>query len=121
MPTPIYKGAGQPAGDTGTGWLSGLGSVFGGASSPAYVSEAPSTAITSAPTTTTTPTTSAAPVVSAEPNASDVDPSADGVIVLATCPIDPAALGAGQIAIVVPRRREDPHCRGKRRSDRATE
>ena len=57
MATPIYKGAVQPA--SNSGWLSGMGSWFG-ASAPAYGVPAPKPV---AAVTTPTPTPTAAPAV----------------------------------------------------------
>ncbi len=54
MATPIYKGATQPAANSG--WLSGMGSWFS-ASAPAYGVPAPK------PVAATTPTPTAAPAV----------------------------------------------------------
>ena len=85
--TPAYQGTNQPPADNGGGWLGRVGSFFG-ASTPMYAS-APAL---KAPDLVTS--TSANAVATATPCTYAFDPS---------CPIDPAAIAAGQIAIVIPR------------------
>ncbi|HLL25831.1 MAG TPA: hypothetical protein VK427_27020, partial [Kofleriaceae bacterium] len=81
MTTPVYQGPNQPPAERRASWLDSLGMLFGGS-----------------------PVQYAAP-----PKASDsakdrcADPARACVVDPCTFPIDPAALAAGQIAIVIPR------------------
>jgi hypothetical protein len=117
--TPIYKGANQPASDSGAmGWLgqltaffsggstrtpgykgagqppAGSGSIFGGSGSPSY-SPAPSK--TSSPTMGTSATT-----------ATDCEPCSLPVVMVPLDPetaatIDPEALARSRLVLLVPR------------------
>jgi hypothetical protein len=93
--TPIYQGQGQPAADNGGSWFGRLGSFFGGGT-PSYAGVGQPTS--SGPSGSTVAYV-AAPTAPPTENATYDDAEA------ATCPIDPAALAAGHIAIVVPRER----------------
>ncbi len=113
MATPSYIGAGQRIG-TPDGWLARIGSFFTGSGTPSYVGSGQPQ-----PTTTggflrgaATPIYAAAPPAT-EPagqtdSLSDAGALAQQNAVIQMCPIDPAALAAGQIAIVIPRERLGP-------------
>jgi len=89
MATPTYQGQGQPSADDGGGWLGRLGAYFGSASAPAYA-PAP------APTVVVPPP---------KPSGDDGGTTVMRPTTIGT--IDPDALAAGQIAIVVPRLSDD--------------
>jgi hypothetical protein len=92
MTTPSYQGEGQSRADEASGWLGRFGSFFGGAT-PAYAG-------VGQPSTSTSQlgrTPAYAPAPSVKPTVIS-EMTAEG-----ECPIDPAALAAGQIAIVIPR------------------
>jgi hypothetical protein len=95
MATPTYKGRGQPAADNG--FLSGLGSWFGG--------ETPSYRGAGQPSGSTVG--SATPAYRPAPAASSPSSTAPGTAaaVVSPCP-DP--FGPGAVAIVVPRDLIDP-------------
>src|SRR5688572_27469703 len=95
MATPIYRGAGQPIADIGGGWLGRLGSFFGGAA-PAYSGDGQPSSIVGA-LGRVTPAYMPAPT---QENVSCDIASAEAQM---SCPIDPAALASGHIAIVIPR------------------
>ena len=103
MSTPSYLGPNQPTSNVG-GWLSRLGSYFGSGGTPAYgaagqpgtsyaigSSSAPSYAPAPAPAPQSTGSNTTCICMEVD------EPEVSG------CPIDPAALAAGQIAIVIPR------------------
>ena len=94
MPTPAYQGPGQPSSDTDSGLLGRLGSIFG-TPSPTYLGDGqPSQS--SGLLGRSTPAYLPAPTApSDEPSIVDVTDC--------PCPIDPAALATGHIAIVIPR------------------
>jgi hypothetical protein len=103
MSTPSYLGSNQPTGSSG-GWLNKLGSYFGGSGTPAYAA-AGQPATTNANASSNTPAYAPAPAPQTEatgPKTTCIcmqveEPEVTG------CPIDPDALAAGQIAIVIPR------------------
>lgn len=107
MSTPSYLGAGQPGSGNGSGWLARLGSYFGSGATPAYSGNGqPSPVASGSLLKGTTPVYAAVPAVKpAEPQVSS-PAQAEGEAVAMTCPIDPAALAAGHIAIVIPDFRE---------------
>ena len=97
MATPTYQGPGQPLATNGSGLLGRLGSLFGGGATPRYLGDGQ-------PSSSggffdgSTPAYLPAPDL--EPT-----PSQDPSTTCASCPIDPAAIAAGNIAIVIPRDR----------------
>jgi hypothetical protein len=93
MATPTYQGLGQPVADNG-GWRSRLGSVFGGGATPVYAGVGQPMSSSGGYLGGGTPGYASAPAAS--PTVPD-DPC------VTTCPIDPAELAAGKIAIVIPR------------------
>jgi hypothetical protein len=100
MSTPNYLGAAQPTGNSG-GFLGRLSSYFGGSGTPAYAAVGqPAAALGGS---TATPTYAPAPVQS-----TDGTPKFTCVCMrneeppATQCPLDPDALAAGQIAIVIP-------------------
>ena len=106
MSTPSYLGAGQPIAKSG-GLLGRLGSYFGGGGTPAYAGDAQaSPANRGGLLASSTPAYAAAPVrapiaeVQAQEMAAPCEVEERPAVM---CPIDPEALAAGQIAIVVPR------------------
>src|SRR3954469_5997524 len=124
MPTPPYNGTGQPAADNGGSWLGRLGSFFG-ASTPMYAGTgqpvnaaggmlgnatpiyamAPAVAQpTSKPVASQSSTSQQMPVTASRSDCGCVESENDeSEQALMTCPIDPAALASGHIAIVIPR------------------
>jgi len=95
MATPAYEGSGQPPLANGGGLLGRLGSIFGG-ETPTYSGDGqPSSGVgvlgrvTPAYAPAPTPSESIEEQLASEEQAS--------------CPIDPVALAAGHIAIVIPR------------------
>lgn len=100
MATPNYLGAPQVNADHSVGLLARLGSYFGG-STPAYAGEGqPSSTSASGLFKGTTPVYASAPVAL---DAQDECAAAAEGTTEASCPIDPDALAAGHIAIVIPR------------------
>jgi|SRR5687768_18217838 len=93
MATPAYLGSGQPPLDNGGGLLGRLGSLFGGVT-PRYVGEGQ-------PTSTGGILGSVTPAYMPAPEA-EAKPQSDDSRTCARCPVDPAALAAGCIAIVIP-------------------
>src|SRR5262245_47426034 len=96
MATPAYFGPGQPLLQNSGGFLGRLGSIFGG-ETPAYSGDGqPSSGagvfgrVTPAYLPALTPS---------ETNQDDLACA----IAQSSCPIDPAALASGRIAIVIPR------------------
>jgi hypothetical protein len=87
MGTPNYQGTNQPPADRGGSWLGSVGSYFGGV--PPMYASAPTKATEASKTVQVV-----AKETSAQPCASAFEPA---------WPIDPAAIAAGQIAIVIPR------------------
>jgi hypothetical protein len=88
--TPTYKGNGQPSADSG-------GTLFGlfGSQTPAYRSVGQSTPSGSSGSGSNTPDYATAPTSIRRTVTCPIDPNG--------CPVDPTALAAGQIAIVIPR------------------
>ena len=101
MATPTYLGSGQPLASNGNGFLGRLGSLFGGGATPQYSGEGQPTSSNGGFFGSATPAYLPAPEV--EPTQSE-EPSTT----CASCPIDPAAIAAGNIAIVIPRERLGP-------------
>src|SRR4051794_17078372 len=98
MPTPSYLGTGQPTADNGGGLFGRFGSFFGG-STPAYTGDGQPSSSGSM-LRVSTPAYTPAPTVrpSQDVEASELDAQAESCSM-----IDPEALAAGQIAIVIPR------------------
>ncbi|MGE0402451.1 MAG: hypothetical protein AB7T06_37460 [Kofleriaceae bacterium] len=109
MATPPYAGQGQQIA-TSNDWFSKIASLFTGSSTPAYIGAGQPAQVTSGFLRgTSTPMYAAAPVREAVPVAAEMDPSVSVATVCEMdCPIDPSALAAGQIAIVIPRERLGP-------------
>ena len=98
MATPSYLGAAQPTADNGGGLFGRFGAFFGG-NTPAYSGDGqPSSA--AGVLGRATPAYAPAPMVRPEQQRSDDELDAQAET---SCPIDPEALAAGQIAIVIPR------------------
>ena len=96
MTTPAYQGSGQPPLATSGGLLERLGSLFGG-ETPTYAGDGqPSSAV--GVLGRVTPAYVPAPTPSQE-----AQTGLDEMQIASSCPIDPAALAAGHIAIVIPR------------------
>ena len=101
MATPSFRGAGQPAADNGGSWFGRVGSLFGGGITPAYAGDGQPSSRGAGMLGTATPAYAPAPV---RPTAQDVGPEETmDACASMSCPIDPEALAAGQIAIVIPR------------------
>ena len=106
MATPTYYGPGQPLGYGGNGWLGRFGGFFGGGT-PAYLgdgqpSQSPGFLGGSTPAYWPAPAVQPAEneqPAEAVPNIAVGEPYPD----VMTCPIDPAAVAAGKIVIVIPR------------------
>ena len=100
MSTPSYRGPGQPLAKSG-GLLGRLGSYFGNGGTPAYAGSAQPASTSRGLLAVSTPAYAAAPV-----RAPIAEQSEDAACVeerpAVMCPIDPEALAAGQIAIVIP-------------------
>jgi hypothetical protein len=101
MATPAYQGPGQPAPDTGVGWLGRLGSILGSGTTPTYLGDGqPSSSV------------GGGRVTPAYMPAANAPQNQDECALAQSCPIDPAALASGHIAIVIPRNavceREEP-------------
>lgn len=98
MATPSYLGPGQPAADNGGSWLGRLASFFGGGGTPQYIGKGqPSSSL--GYLTGASPAYMPAPAQDAPMEQADED-ARDAC---GSCPIDPDALAAGSIAIVIPR------------------
>ena len=107
MGTPTYGGKGQPVPESGSGWLGRLGAFLGGENAPSYAGDGQPSSSGGGFFGGSTPAY-APPPSSIAPNSgcqagAQADPQA-----LVACPIDADALAAGQIAIVVPRDRNEP-------------
>ena len=94
MATPAYLGPGQPSSDADNGPLGRLGSLVG-TQSPSYVGDGQ-------PSPTNGLLGRSTPAYLPAPTAPSFDPSVVEVTDC-PCPIDPAALASGHIAIVIPR------------------
>ena len=106
MSTPTYLGKGQPLGQSGL--LGKLGAYFGAAEVPAYTGEGQPSAVATRGSLLGAVAPAYAVAPKAEPSAAvdsqaaaPCDASDEPATVM--CPIDPEALAAGQIAIVIPR------------------
>ena len=97
MATPTYQGPGQPLASNGNGFLGRLGSLFGGGSTPQYIGEGQ-------PTSSGGFFGSATPAYLPAPDV-EATQSEEPSTACTSCPIDPAAIAAGNIAIVIPRDR----------------
>ena len=101
MTTPAYQGTGQPPLDNGGGFLSALGSIFGGGATPAYVGDGQ-------PSSNVGVLGRGAPAYITP----ELSQNVQGQFEQSSCPIDPGALASGHIAIVIPRSvvadREEP-------------
>lgn len=101
MRTPTYLGTGQPIVDSGGSWFGRLGMLFGGSSTPNYAGKGQPVSSAASMLSVATP----AYAVAADAKPAELDPStavAEEQAVM-SCPIDPEALAAGSIAIVIPR------------------
>jgi hypothetical protein len=98
MPTPAYFGKSQPLADNGGGWLGRFGSLLG-SNTPAYAGDGQPSSMAGM-LGGSTPAYVPAPSVKQSEQSEDQRDMAE---VQASCPIDPEALAAGQIAIVIPR------------------
>lgn len=95
MAAPRYNGGPQSVPGHGD-WLGRVGTFFGVGATPAYAGNGQ-------PSARARTLGSSAPVYQTKPRcASTVDAPVDPASVV--CPIDPAALAEGQIAIVIPRK-----------------
>ena len=102
MSTPSYLGQNQPTGDSG-GLLGRIGSFFGGGGTPAYAA-AGQLAATNANASSSTPGYAPARGQAEATGSKHVCVCMQAKEPEATeCPLDPEALAAGQIAIVIPR------------------
>lgn len=104
MATPSYLGAGQQLSAINQGWLVRLGSFLGGSGTPLYVGAGQPAPSLGGFMRGPTPVYAAAPVKEQIAEVASTGCSAE-VAEASACPIDPAALAAGQIAIVIPRDR----------------
>ena len=107
MSTPLYHGAAQPSPARSDGVLGRLASYFGGSGTPPYAGSGQPLPAQGGLLRPNTPIYASAPVrtvVASGAVASDIEPMETSESVSA-CPIDPAALAAGAIAIVIPRDR----------------
>lgn len=107
MATPVYQGLGQPQASTASGFLGRLGSFFGGAGTPQYLGSGQPSLGNGSLLGSVTTAYKPAPVVEPQLNDANNEAPADAC---ASCPIDPAAIAAGSIAIVIPRERLGPWC-----------
>lgn len=98
MPTPAYFGKGQPLADNGGGWLGRFGSLLGG-NTPAYAGDGQPSSM-GGMLGGSAPAYAPAPSVKPPEQSEDQRDTAEAQV---SCPIDPEALAAGQIAIVIPR------------------
>lgn len=109
MTTPSHAGPGQPVGTKSDGLLARISAFFGSTGTPAYAGAGqPSSAMdggilrgVSTPTYAVAPPKEPVTAVASDP-AVTAEASVEPSLI---CPIDPAALAAGQIAIVIPRDR----------------
>ena len=106
MATPSYLGTAQPT-TGGGGWLGRFGSYFGNGGTPAYAGDGqPSSAASGSLLRGDAPAYKPAPVVKPEAPATEVSmDEAEPIDETSSmaCLIDPEALAAGHIAIVIPR------------------
>ena|SRR5436190_17284595 len=105
MATPTYFGAGPASAGNGGGWLARLGSYFGDGGTPSYAGDGQPSNAGGGFLRGSTPAYAPAPVnepvdASASPDSDCADEEPAEPVM---CPIDPEALAAGQIAIVIPR------------------
>lgn len=98
MPTPTYLGKNQPLADNGGGWFGRFGSLLGSIT-PAYAGDGQPSSV-GGMLGSSAPAYAPAPTVTPSQQSED-QPEAE--VAQASCPIDPEALVAGQIAIVIPR------------------
>jgi hypothetical protein len=96
MATPTYRGTGQPLLDQSSGFLGRLGALFGG-QTPMYLGDGQPSSIVGV-LGRVTPAYLPAPT----PQENVPEDLANGEM-QSSCPIDPAALASGHIAIVIPR------------------
>ena len=107
MATPNYLGVAQPITSDGLGLLARIGSYFGNAGTPAYAGTGQPAPAAGGLLRPMTPAYAVAPVK--EQTADDCTAAPAVAQSEATaCPIDPEALAAGHIAIVIPRERLGP-------------
>jgi hypothetical protein len=104
MATPNYLGAAQPGARSGSGLLARIGSYFGGGGTPAYIGKGQPVPTAGGLLKPATPAYAAAPVKEQIAEGAEVAQAAEAPDASA-CPIDPEALAAGHIAIVIPRER----------------
>lgn len=101
MATPPYQGTSQPLTDNGGGLLGRLGSFFGGGGTPSYSG-------IGQPSSSTGALSGSGPAYAPAPIAVPTEDAAVDAYDSIVCSLDPAALAAGQIAIVIPRERLGP-------------
>ena len=99
MTTPIYKGQAPAARD---GWLGGLGSWFGGASTPAYAGGGQPSPGTSGYLAGSAPAYKPAPV-KPSPAPTPAAPTATAASSAMPASEDPCAVGISPFALVIPR------------------
>jgi hypothetical protein len=95
MATPTYQGPGQPPLDNGGSFLGRIGSVFGPAT-PTYLGDGQ-------PSSNVGALGQSAPMYVPAPIVKQVEHSPASIEALASCGIDPAALAAGHIVLIIPR------------------
>ena len=102
MATPSYRGAGQPIAKS-SGLLARLGSFFGSGGTPAYAGSGQPAPTSQGLLAVSAPAYAPAPVREpiAELQAQQMAAPCVEERPVVMCPIDPEALAAGQIAIVV--------------------
>lgn len=107
MTTPTYLGGVRPAPSDGNGLLGRLGTYLSGSGTPAYAGAGqPASTNNGGLLRPATPAYAAAPVrpIAEVASATEADAVAEASASCAdACPIDPEALAAGHIAIVIPR------------------
>lgn len=103
MTTPIYRGAVQPQPSNGNGLLGRLGSYFGSGSTPMYRGAGQPVPVSSgALLRPAIPAYAVAPEKE-QCEEDNAEAQADAESEASACLIDPEALAAGHIAIVIPR------------------
>jgi hypothetical protein len=103
MATPNYRGAVQSLPSNGNGLLGRIGSYFGSGGTPMYRGAGqPAPAFAGGLLRPAAPAYVAAPVTELVVE-DDAEAQAAAACEASACPIDPEALAAGHIAIVIPR------------------
>ncbi len=107
MTTPNYLGAAGFNAGNGQGLLARIGSYFGNGGTPSYAGVGQPVPAVGGLLRPATPAYAPAPVKEQNAEDNEAAQAVDESEVLA-CPIDPEALAAGHIAIVIPRERLGP-------------